>query len=167
MMKQCIKLVKLSFVFFLFLFAALPMRGAADSYLNDNGKLEFKVDRVHQDNQEGNEKGQQETELDKAAIQLFNEEVEKQIKEKQKKEKQEMKELNDSLFLNTKKIDDMKDTQKSLFSKDYTVKANSAEMDSSQSKAQEPISTTLIGLIISGVIFIFVGIGIIIRKIWM
>lgn len=167
MMKQCIKLVKLSFVFFLFLFAALPMRGAADSYLNDNGKLEFKVDRVHQDNQEGNEKGQQETELDKAAIQLFNPEVEKQIHEKQKKETKEMKELNDSLFLNTKKIDDIKDTQKSLFSKDYNVKGSSGEIDSSQAKTEEPISPTLIGLIIIGIIFIFIGFGIIIRKILM
>lgn len=63
------------------------MGSAADSYLNDNGKLDFKVDRLHEDNQERNEKGQQETELDKAAIQLFNEEVEKQINEKQKKQK--------------------------------------------------------------------------------
>ncbi|AIK38268.1 type VII secretion protein EssA [Bacillus pseudomycoides] len=167
MMKQCIQLARLSFVFFLFLFAAPLMGSAADSYLNDNGKLDFKVDRLHEDNQERNEKGQQETELDKAAIQLFNEEVEKQINEKQKKQKKEMKELNDSLFLNTKKIDKMKDTQKSLFSKDYNVRASSSETDHSQAKTEEPISPTLIGLIIIGVIFIFIGFGIIIRKIWM
>ncbi|MBD5797738.1 type VII secretion protein EssA, partial [Bacillus pseudomycoides] len=78
-----------------------------------------------------------------------------------------MKELNDSLFLNTKKIDKMKDTQKSLFSKNYNVRASSSEMDHSQAKTEESISPTLIGLIIIGVIFIFIGFGIIIRKIWM
>lgn len=61
----------------------------------------------------------------------------------------------------------MKDTQKSLFSKNYNVRASSSEMDHSQAKTEESISPTLIGLIIIGVIFIFIGFGIIIRKIWM
>ncbi|MDH2891499.1 Uncharacterized protein BC88300_01815 [Bacillus cytotoxicus] len=147
--------------------AALPIRSAADSYLNDNGKLEFKVDRVQQTNQERNEKGQQETELDKSGIELFNSEVEKQMKDKQMNEQKEMKELANSLFLNPKKIDNVKETEKQLFSKEYYVTSNGNEMDQSQTNTDSAISPVLIGLIMASIIFICVVTGIIIRKIWM
>ncbi|MFY0201690.1 type VII secretion protein EssA [Bacillus cytotoxicus] len=164
---KCIKQVKFSLVLFLFLSAALPIRSAADSYLNDNGKLEFKVDRVQQTNQERNEKGQQETELDKSGIELFNSEVEKQMKDKQMNEQKEMKELANSLFLNPKKIDNVKETEKQLFSKEYYVTSNGNEMDQSQTNTDSAISPVLIGLIMASIIFICVVTGIIIRKIWM
>ncbi|ABS21885.1 type VII secretion protein EssA [Bacillus cytotoxicus] len=166
-MMKCIKQVKFSLVLFLFLSAALPIRSAADSYLNDNGKLEFKVDRVQQTNQERNEKGQQETELDKSGIELFNSEVEKQMKDKQMNEQKEMKELANSLFLNPKKIDNVKETEKQLFSKEYYVTSNGNEMDQSQTNTDSAISPVLIGLIMASIIFICVVTGIIIRKIWM
>ncbi|MDM5188341.1 type VII secretion protein EssA [Bacillus sp. DX4.1] len=166
MIKQWRILAKLSFVFFLFLFVALPIRCAADSYLDDDGKIEFKVDRVEQTDQEINKKGQQETELDKAAIELFNPTVEKEIDEKQKKEKKEMKELNDSLFLDTKKVNDVKEAKKSLFDKNYIVKESSGEIDSNQSTSGESISKTMTGLFIGGIVFICIGIYIILRKTW-
>ena len=64
------------------LFVALPIRSAADSYLGDDGKIQFKVDRFEDKDQE-KKKEHKETELDKASIELFN----KDIEEIQKKKK--------------------------------------------------------------------------------
>ncbi|YAR64400.1 type VII secretion protein EssA [Bacillus cytotoxicus] len=112
-------------------------------------------------------KGRQETELDKSGIELFNSEVEKQMKDKQMNEQKEMKELANSLFLNPKKIDNVKETEKQLFSKEYYVTSNGNEMDQSQTNTDSAISPVLIGLIMASIIFICVVTGIIIRKIWM
>jgi type VII secretion protein EssA len=57
---------KLSFLSILLLFVALPIRSAADSYLGDDGKIKFKVDRLEESDQEKNKKEHKETELDKA-----------------------------------------------------------------------------------------------------
>lgn len=45
-------MAKLSFLSILLLFVALPIRSAADSYLGDDGKIKFKVDRVEENDQE-------------------------------------------------------------------------------------------------------------------
>ncbi|MGG0275479.1 type VII secretion protein EssA [Bacillus rhizoplanae] len=164
MIKSRKVLVNLSLFLFLGSFAALPMRCAAESYLNDNGKMEFKVDRIEQTDQEKMNKGEQETELDKTQIELFNPEVEKEIAEKQKKEKKQMQELRESLFLNTKTNDDIKDTKESLFQKNYAVQMNSSETNNNQSTTGTPISTTMTVLLIGGILLICSGIYAIIRK---
>ena len=46
MIKQWSIVAKLSFLSILLLFVALPIRSAADSYLGDDGKIKFKVDRL-------------------------------------------------------------------------------------------------------------------------
>ncbi|CAG9614493.1 hypothetical protein BACCIP111899_03726 [Bacillus rhizoplanae] len=164
MIKSRKVLVNLSLFLFLGSFAALPMRCAAESYLNDNGKMEFKVDRIEQTDQEKVNKGEQETELDKAGIELFNPKVEKEIEEKQKKEKKQMQELRESLFLNTKTNDDIKDTKESLFQKNYVAQMSSSETNNNQTTKETPISTTMTVLFIGGILFICSGIYIIIRK---
>ncbi|MGG2094835.1 type VII secretion protein EssA [Bacillus sp. S13(2024)] len=166
MIKSWKVLVNLSLFLFLCSFAALPMRSAAESYLNDNGKMEFKLDRVEQTDEEKMNKGKQETELDKAGVELFNSKVEKEIAEKQKKEKKEMQELRASLFLNTKTNDDVKDTKESLFQKNYVVKMSSIETESEAATNGTPVSTTITVLLIMGIILICSGIYIIIRKTW-
>lgn len=52
MIKQWSIVAKLSFLSILLLFVALPIRSAADSYLGDDGKIKFKVDRVEENDQE-------------------------------------------------------------------------------------------------------------------
>ncbi len=89
------------------------------------------------------------------------------MKDKQMNEQKEMKELANSLFLNPKKIDNVKETEKQLFSKEYYVTSNGNEMDQSQTNTDSAISPVLIGLIMASIIFICVVTGIIIRKIWM
>lgn len=126
--------------------------------------MEFKVDRIEQTDQEKMNKGEQETELDKTQIELFNPEVEKEIAEKQKKEKKQMQELRESLFLNTKTNDDIKDTKESLFQKNYAVQMNSSETNNNQSTTGTPISTTMTVLLIGGILLICSGIYAIIRK---
>ena len=51
MIKQWSIVAKLSFLSILLLFVALPIRSAADSYLDD-GKIKFKVDRLEESDQE-------------------------------------------------------------------------------------------------------------------
>ena len=50
MIKQWSIVAKLSFLSILFV--ALPIRSAADSYLGDDGKIKFKVDRLEESDQE-------------------------------------------------------------------------------------------------------------------
>lgn len=164
MIKSRKVLVNLSLFLFLGSFAALPMRSAAESYLNDNGKMEFKVDRIQQTDEEKMNEGEQETELDKTEIELFNPEVEKEIAKKQKKEKKEMQELRESLFLDTKTNDDIKDTKESLFQKDYTTQMSSSETNNDQTTKGTPVSTTMMVLFIGGILLICSGIYVIIRK---
>lgn len=52
MIKQWSIVAKLSFLSILLLFVALPIRSAADSYLGDDGKIKFKVDRLEESDQE-------------------------------------------------------------------------------------------------------------------
>ncbi len=84
MIKQWSIVVKLSFICFLLLFVALPIRSAADSYLGDDGKIQFKVERFEDKDQEKNKKEHKETELDKASIELFNKDIEEEIQKKEK-----------------------------------------------------------------------------------
>ncbi|MFD0770366.1 type VII secretion protein EssA [Bacillus sp. CGMCC 1.60114] len=164
MIKSRKVLVNLSLFLFLGSFAAFPMRSAAESYLNDNGKMEFKVERIEQTDAEKANTGEQKTELDKAEIELFNPEVEKEIAKKQKKEKKQMQELRESLFLNTTTNDDIKDTKESLFQKNYVVQMNASDTNNDQSTKGTPINTTITVLLIGGVLFICSGIYAIIRK---
>ena len=84
MIKQWSIVAKLSFLSILLLFVALPIRSAADSYLGDDGKIKFKVDRLEESDQEKNKKEHKETELDKASIELFNKDIEEEIEKKKK-----------------------------------------------------------------------------------
>ena len=120
MIKQWSIVAKLSFLSILLLFVALPIRSAADSYLGDDGKIKFKVDRLEESDQEKNKKEHKETELDKASIELFNKDIEEEI-EKKKKEKKDMEALRFS-FTKPKENNSVKDTKNSLFSSEYIVR---------------------------------------------
>ena len=166
MIKQWSIVVKLSFICFLLLFVALPIRSAADSYLGDDGKIQFKVDRFEDKDQEKNKKEHKETELDKASIELFNKDIEEEIQKKKKKEQKEMESLRDSIFIKQKENNSVKDTKKSLFSSEYIVRKSADEVASNETMNAEPISITVILLFGGGIILICIGIYTVLRKSW-
>ncbi|WP_426940499.1 type VII secretion protein EssA [Bacillus mycoides] len=164
MIKQWSIVAKLSFLSILLLFVALPIRSAADSYLGDDGKIKFKVDRVEENDQEKNKKEHKETELDKASIELFNKEIEEEIQKK--KEQKDMEVLRDSLFIKQKEINSVKDTKNSLFSSEYVVRKSADEVASNETMNEKPISTTIILLFGGGIVLICIGIYTVLRKSW-
>ncbi|AZQ47989.1 type VII secretion protein EssA [Bacillus albus] len=165
MIKQWSIVVKLSFICFLLLFVAQPIRSAADSYLGDDGKIQFKVDRFEDKDQEKNKKEHKETELDKASIELFNTDVEEEI-QKKKENKKKMESLRDSLFIKQKENNRVKNTKNSLFSSEYVVRKSADEVASNQTMNEKPISTTIIILLGGGVLLICIGIYTVLRKSW-
>ncbi|MGE7889122.1 type VII secretion protein EssA [Bacillus cereus] len=165
MIKQWSIVAKLSFLSILLLFVALPIRSAADSYLGDDGKIKFKVDRLEESDQEKNKKEHKETELDKASIELFNQDIE-EIEKKKKKEQKEMEALRDSLFIKQKENNSVKDTKNSLFSSEYIVRKSADEVASNETMNEEPISITIILLFGGGILFICIGIYMVLRKSW-
>ncbi|MGH0481792.1 type VII secretion protein EssA [Bacillus cereus] len=164
MIKQWSIVAKLSFLSILLLFVALPIRSAADSYLGDDGKIKFKVDRLEESDQEKNKKEHKETELDKASIELFNKDIEEEIEKK--KEQKDMEALRDSLFTKQKENNSVKDTKNSLFSSEYIVRKSADEVASNETMNEEPISITIILLFGGGILFICIGIYTVLRKSW-
>lgn len=165
-------LIRASFItaFLLLILTPVSIHAETDSYLEHNGKMDLKTDRVEQTNQEKIEKEQkenQETELDKYAPGLFKEQTKDAIKEKQKQIEGDTKYLNDSLFVTSNKKDTtVKDKQNRLFAQDYTV---STAVNASQNKNQQetdPISKQMIGILATVVLAICCGIYVVIRKIW-
>ncbi|EOP89243.1 type VII secretion protein EssA [Bacillus cereus HuB4-4] len=164
MIKQWSIVAKLSFLSILLLFVALPIRSAADSYLGDDGKIKFKVDRLEESDQEKNKKEHKETELDKASIELFNQDIEEEIEKK--KEQKDMEALRDSLFIKQKENNSVKDTKNSLFSSEYIVRKSADEVASNETMNEEPISITIILLFGGGILLICIGIYTVLRKSW-
>ncbi|MGR5904146.1 type VII secretion protein EssA [Bacillus cereus] len=166
MIKQWSIVAKLSFLSILLLFVALPIRSAADSYLGDDGKIKFKVDRLEESDQEKNKKEHKETELDKASIELFNKDIEEEIEKKKRKNKKIWK-LCEILFLqNQKRIIVLKIRKNSLFSSEYIVRKSADEVASNETMNEEPISITIILLFGGGILLICIGIYTVLRKSW-
>lgn len=162
-------LIRASFitVFLLLFLAPSSLHADTGSYLDHNGKMDLKTDRVEQMQQEKVEKEPQETELEKHAPDLFKEQTKDVIKEKQKQIEGETKALNDSLFVTSDKKDTtVKDRQNSLFAQNYTV-SNAVNADQNTNQLEtEPISTQMIGILSGVVLAICCGIYVVIRKIW-
>ncbi|PEQ08028.1 type VII secretion protein EssA [Bacillus toyonensis] len=164
MIKQWSIVAKLSFLSILLLFVALPIRSAADSYLGDDGKIKFKVDRIEESDQEKNKEEHKETELDKASIELFSKDIEEEIQKK--KEQKDMEALRDSLFIKQKENNSVKDMKNSLFSSEYVVRKSADEVASNETMNEKPIGTTIILLFGGGIVLICIGIYTVLRKSW-
>ncbi|WP_404978313.1 type VII secretion protein EssA [Bacillus thuringiensis] len=107
-----------------------------------------------------------ETELDKASIELFNQDIEEEIEKKKKKEQKDMEALRDSLFIKQKENNSVKDTKNSLFSSEYIVRKSADEVASNETMNEEPISITIILLFGGGILLICIGIYTVLRKSW-
>ena len=166
MIKQWSIVAKLSFLSILLLFVALPIRSAADSYLDDDGKIKFKSGCDLKKATKKNKKEHKETELDKASIELFNKDIEEEIEKKKKKEQKDMEALRDSLFTKPKENNSVKDTKNSLFSSEYIVRKSADEVASNETMNEEPISITIILLFGGGILLICIGIYTVLRKSW-
>ncbi|MGG0375166.1 type VII secretion protein EssA [Bacillus toyonensis] len=165
-------LIRASFIttFLMLSLASSPLHADTGSYLDHNGKMDLKTDRVEQIKQgkvEKEQKGTQETELEKNVPNLFKEQTKDVIKEKQKQIEGDTKALNDFLFVTSNKKDTtVKDRKNSLFAQHYMVR-NAVKADPKNSQLEtESISTQMIGILFGAVLAICCSIYIVILKIW-
>ncbi|MGR5911502.1 type VII secretion protein EssA [Bacillus cereus] len=167
MIKQWSIVAKLSFLSILLLFVALPIRSAADSYLGDDGKIKFKVDRLEESDQEKNKKEHKETELDKASIELFNKDIEEEIEKKKKERTKKIWKLCEILFLqNQKRIIVLKIRKIVCLAVNTLSEKSADEVASNETMNEEPISITIILLFGGGILLICIGIYTVLRKSW-
>ncbi|ECZ7679227.1 type VII secretion protein EssA [Listeria monocytogenes] len=83
-----------------FAFAPGVLAADSDSYLENNGKMDIKTDRLQKTEEEKTKELEQmeETELDKNGIPLFTDEMDKKIAKQKAAEKAEYDRIKDSLF---------------------------------------------------------------------
>jgi len=123
-MKELVKLFSVIAVFigFLFMFSLQPM---ADEALDHSGKIRLQTDRIGQDAIERENletRGDQETELEKLAPDLFKEQTLDALRMKQLELEQSTSDLQQALFVAPSKPDiTLKNTEKVLFSSNYIV----------------------------------------------
>lgn len=83
-----------------FAFAPGVLAADSDSYLENNGKMDIKTDRLQKTEEEKTKELEQmeETELDKNGIPLFTDEMDEKIAKEKAAEKAEYDRIKDSLF---------------------------------------------------------------------
>ncbi|RKC61428.1 hypothetical protein AF843_01014 [Listeria monocytogenes] len=83
-----------------FAFALGVLAADSDSYLENNGKMDIKTDRLQKTEEEKTKELEQmeETELDKNGIPLFTDEMDEKIAKEKAAEKAEYDRIKDSLF---------------------------------------------------------------------
>ncbi|WHY67409.1 type VII secretion protein EssA [Neobacillus sp. SuZ13] len=128
-MKELVKLFSVITVFigFLFMFSFQPL---ADETLDHSGKIQLQTDRIGQDaidREKLETQGDQVTELEKLAPGLFKEQTQDALKTKQLELEQSTLDLQQGLFVAPSKPDiTLKNTEKVLFSSNYTVQQTPA-----------------------------------------
>lgn len=138
-------------MFLLLISATVPNGAVADSYLDHSGKMEFKIDRIQQTEEERQRKKEDEKKIQKEENDLFKPRIDKQIKEIQAKDEKEMDALEDSLFSDQQVASSAPDGKELLFESTYKVKAVAVEKQSEQEKKT---GTTIFTGIIVGVVFL-------------
>ncbi len=148
-----------SIIFLLLLITLISVSGATvfakNGYLENDGKMEMKTDRLQKSDEEKKQETEQdETILDKLGLPLFTDELDKKIAKQEKEQKEKYEELQDSLFTGKDLTDETaKDAQKTLFNDDYVV--NSSQ-EVAQNQTDEKKSNTMIA-IIAGVVVALAG----------
>lgn len=109
-----------------FAFAPGVLAADSDSYLENNGKMDIKTDRLQKTEEEKTKELEQmeETELDKNGIPLFTDEMDEKIA----KEKAEYDRIKDSLFEEESTSGEtVKKTKEKLFTDEYETTAVNTE----------------------------------------
>ncbi|HDU1150905.1 TPA: type VII secretion protein EssA [Listeria monocytogenes] len=123
---------KIAALLMLLCFAFAPGVLAADSgsYLENNGKMDIKTDRLQKTEEEKTKELEQmeETELDKNGIPLFTDEMDEKIAKEKAAEKAEYDRIKDSLFEEESTSGEtVKKTKEKLFTDEYETTAVNTE----------------------------------------
>lgn len=156
-MKGLVKLCSVIAVLtgFLFMFSLQPL---ADETLDHSGEIRLQTDRIGQDAVERENldtKDDQETELEKMVPNLFKEQTQAALKTKQIEIEQSTSELEQGLFASPSKPNmTLKNTEKVLFSSNYTVQTTKAltqnEPDQQGGFLNSKTITTFLGMVVLG-----------------
>lgn len=113
-----------------FAFAPGVLVADSDSYLENNGKMDIKTDRLQKTEEEKTKELEQmeETELDKNGIPLFTDEMDEKIAKEKAAEKAEYDRIKDSLFEEESTSGEtVKKTKEKLFTDEYETTAVNTE----------------------------------------
>lgn len=113
-----------------FAFAPGVLAADSDSYLENNGKMDIKTDRLQKTEEEKTKELEQmeETELDKNGIPLFTDEMDEKIAKEKAAEKAEYDRIKDSLFEEESTSGEtVKKTKEKLFTDEYETTAVNTE----------------------------------------
>ncbi|HAO6686947.1 TPA: type VII secretion protein EssA [Listeria monocytogenes] len=113
-----------------FAFAPGVLSADSDSYLENNGKMDIKTDRLQKTEEEKTKELEQmeETELDKNGIPLFTDEMDEKIAKEKAAEKAEYDRIKDSLFEEESTSGEtVKKTKEKLFTDEYETTAVNTE----------------------------------------
>ncbi|WP_088825893.1 type VII secretion protein EssA [Listeria goaensis] len=148
-----------SVIFSLFLLMFVSVSGATvfaeNGYLENDGKMEMKADRLQKSEEEKTQTTEQEkTMLDELGLPLFTDELDKKIEQQEKEQKEKYKELQDSLFTGKEVTNQTaKDTQKKLFEGNYALKADEEVVEDTK---EDKTSNSMIA-IIGGIVLALAG----------
>ncbi|WP_160724843.1 type VII secretion protein EssA [Bacillus sp. USDA818B3_A] len=148
---------------FLGWFSIASVHTFAEEPSNNSGKMELKTDRIGQDSAIENE-FHKETELEKMAPELFEEQTRASIETKQLEAEKAAKNLEKNLFVQPSEQNTaLSDTKNSLFSSNYSVQyAQSAGRDANEEGGQ--ISKRMVPALIGFVAVCCGGVYIMMRK---
>ncbi|EGF6091128.1 type VII secretion protein EssA [Listeria monocytogenes] len=113
-----------------FAFAPGVLAADSDSYVENNGKMDIKTDRLQKTEEEKTKELEQmeETELDKNGIPLFTDEMDEKIAKEKAAEKAEYDRIKDSLFEEESTSGEtVKKTKEKLFTDEYETTAVNTE----------------------------------------
>lgn len=151
-------------LFSLSIFFMMPITISANENSSGKGKMQIKIDRILQDEQE---QQAEITELDKVFPELFSIEVKEKLDEQQQISQQETTALKESLFTQELQQPSIYDMKSDLFAEpsDLTHEVSSAELQEEEAEASSSVSTIIFYTTV--VLAVTIGVGIvmfIIRK---
>ncbi len=142
----------------LMLFSPHPL---AETSLDHSGKIRLQTERIGQDAVEREKLESQdhkETELEKTAPDLFKEQTRAAIKTKQVENQKKTEELEQGLFVTPSELNTtLKDTEKILFSSDYTVQYTAVPSEGSNENNQDGLISSKTWMAILGCIVVGCG----------
>ncbi|MGY0691175.1 type VII secretion protein EssA [Virgibacillus sp. FSP13] len=163
MMKVLLKRTNLVPICLLCLLLMLPYQASAEDSSDNKGELEWKIDRIIQD-ETGDDRKNTETELEKTFPDLFKEETTSVIQAEQVENEETMDQLETALFtMDSNGNSTINNLEQSLFTSEYTAPKTSSEVQEEKQDGSWFTNAFVIGLI-GLVCAVFGGIYIMMRK---
>lgn len=143
------------------MFSFVSLHPLAETTLDHSGKLRLETDRIGKDpaeREKSESKDGKETELEKVAPDLFNEQTRAAIQAKQAEMEKLTKKVKQKLFIKSSGSDtSLKEKEKALFSSDYSVRTAEASNKNNQASfMSNKIVIALVGILAAGCAGIYV-----------